>query len=176
MKELLEFAREAGCRRSNRFSALPPRSSPRSRRYPRSCRPVAGSPRRVLPRRRRVARNCSQPALIKRRQRQLAPLEPAAEIGQHVTLRTDRALRIPLAQEFRRKALDVGGQWPSAGRPSGAVAAPWQVSVIVRLLQGPGRSPSGDDSRIMPRNQAPLRAHSRATTPVADDHRRLHSE
>src|SRR5439155_8777460 len=52
--------------------------------------------------------------------------------------------------------------WEASGPvqelPSGAVAAPWRVSVIIRLLEDPGRFPVGDDSRIMPRNQAPLLA------------------
>jgi len=55
-----------------------------------------------------------QPTFIKRCHRQLAPLEPSAEIGQYVTLCTNRVLRVPLAGKFRCKALDVGGQWPSA--------------------------------------------------------------
>src|SRR5207253_11442180 len=99
-----------------------------------------------------------QPTLSKRGQRQPAPLEPAAEIGQYVTLCTNRIRGVPLAKELRCKALDMGGQWPAQERPSSAVAAPWRVIIIVRLLKVPGKSPAGDDSRIMPRNQAPLPA------------------
>jgi len=50
---------------------------------------------------------------------QSAPLEPAAEIGQGVTLRANRVPCLPLAQELRRKGLNVGGQRPSAGLSSG---------------------------------------------------------
>jgi hypothetical protein len=113
VEELLEIAREAG------------RRSPIDPLY-RSCDVVTvaqilekllTSGRIASPRLVPVAKDCQklpQPTLIKRCQRQLAPLEPAAEIGQHAALCANRVRRVPLERKLRCKALDVGGQRPSA--------------------------------------------------------------
>jgi hypothetical protein len=113
VEELFVFAREAGrrspvdllcCRRDVVTVAQIIEKLPTSGR-------IASS--RLLP----VAKGCQklrQPTLIKRCQSQLAPLEPAAEITQQVALCTNRVRCVPLAGKLRGKALDVGGQRPSA--------------------------------------------------------------
>jgi hypothetical protein len=47
---------------------------------------------------------------IKRSQRKLTPLQPAAETNQQVTLCTDGLLCIPLNRKLLCKTLDVWGQ------------------------------------------------------------------
>src|SRR5438128_7602769 len=74
------------------------------------------------------------------------------------------------AYPWRESCAAKPAMWEASGPvqelPSGAVAAPWRVSVIIRLLEEPGRFPVGDDSRIMPRNQAPLLAQVEQRRPV----------
>jgi hypothetical protein len=81
---------------------------------------------------RRVAKNCFSRSFIKRFQRKLTPLQPAAEICQHVKLCTDRGLRAyPCAESCAAKLWTCEASGPLQDCQSGAVVAPWQVSVIV---------------------------------------------
>jgi hypothetical protein len=51
-----------------------------------------------------------QPTLVQSCQRELAPLEPAVEVGQQVTLGMDRVRCVSLARELCRKAFDAASQ------------------------------------------------------------------
>lgn len=67
----------------------------------------------------------------------LAPLEPAAEVGEQITLGVDRVRRISRLRELRRKALDAALQRPWAGR-----------SPLGQLQLRAGWSPSFASSKI----------------------------